>query len=549
MRYLFVFLLFFFALFSFGQASQPSQHYKFRVYLKDKGNSLQSLDKPETFLSKRAIERKKKEDVVIDELDLPISRDYFVLVEKAGAKVVAYSKWFSTLVVEVGDSLGVRNIESLSFVDSVKYIWRGNTPDQMKMTRPRLVMDDYDKSADTCTQYGVTEKQFSIHNAITMADAGFRGKGIMVGVIDAGFTNFDVIPRFGSVRLGGYKDFVPSGNIFSASDHGTKVLSTMAANLPGLMMGSAADATYWLLRSEDTMSEFPVEEDYWVRAIEFADSLGLDMINTSLGYNNFDDRSLSYTHDVLDGNVSLMSLAAAKAYEKGMLIVVSAGNEGNKSWQKITPPADALHVLAVGAVGIDSIIAPFSSHGLTADGRIKPDLVSVGNQTVTIGFDGAIGNTNGTSLSAPFLAGLVASLWSVNPSLQRAELMDIVKRSADRYESPDSVYGYGIPDFRKALHEVFALLEVHPQRVNEDGWVIHPESSGGYTVSLSDPVFSLRSYSFRLLDESGLMLSEHRFQEVNTMFVPLSDEIRANNRHLFFVTEEPFRKRIYKVEI
>ncbi|WP_298648674.1 S8 family serine peptidase [uncultured Proteiniphilum sp.] len=556
MRYLFAFLLSLFtffssgqAFFSSGQASLEPQYYKFRVYLKDKGNTVHSPDNPDTFLSGRAIERKKKEKVEIDESDLPVSRDYFTLVEKAGGKVVTYSKWFATLVVEVSDSLRIENIESLSFVDSVKYIWRGNRPLHGERARSRLVPTGCDEKVDADTEYGFTDAQFRMHNATTMSNAGFRGRGILIGMIDAGFTNFDVIPRFESVRLGGYMDFVPDGSIFASSDHGTKVLSTMAADLPGLMIGSAPEATYWLLRSEDTSSEFPVEEDYWVRAVEFADSLGVDVINTSLGYNLFDDKSLNYTHAGLNGSISLMSMAADKAYEKGILIVVSAGNEGNKSWQKITPPADAKNVLAVGAVGTDSLIASFSSHGLTADGRIKPDLVSVGKETVTIGRDGSVGQTNGTSLSSPFLTGLIASLWSVNPALHRSELLDIVKRSSDRYVRPDSVYGYGIPDFHKAMKEVLSKLEVYPQKVTDNGWVIGPQHSGGYTVSLSDPVFSPVSYSFRVLDQSGCLISVYRFKEDKTVFVPLPDKIRKSNRFLYFVTEEPFKQRIYKVEI
>jgi subtilisin family serine protease len=221
-----------------------------------------------------------------------------------------------------------------------------------------------------------------------------------------------------------------------------------------------------LLRSEDVVSEFPVEEDFWVRAIEYADSIGLDLINTSLGYNKFDDKDLSYSHDDLNGEISLMTRAADLAYDKGMLIVVSAGNEGNKQWQKTTPPGDGKNVLAVGAVGTDSIIASFSSHGIMADGRIKPDLVSVGSQTITIGKDGSIGRTNGTSLSSPFLAGLIASLWSVNPELHRSQLIDIIKRSSDKYESPDSVYGYGIPNFQKALVEVLKTIEFKEECIN-----------------------------------------------------------------------------------
>lgn len=437
-----------------------TQFYKFRVYLKDKGYNDYTTDDPSRFLSQKSIERKKVQNVQVDERDFPISIDYFNLLEKAGGKVVSHSKWFKTIVIKVSDSLKINEIFSLSFIDSVQYVWKGGIDNYDKTLRPRInqeVTSDYQPSD---TVFGFSNDQFKIHNANGLLKSGYRGEGINIGVIDAGFTNFDVIPAFSSTKLIGYSDFVPEGDLFSSSDHGTKVLSTMAVDIPGLMIGSAPDASYYLLRSEDVVSEFPVEEDYWVRAIEYADSIGLDLINTSLGYNNFDDIDLSYSHDDLNGETSLMSRAADLAYDKGMLIVVSAGNEGNKQWQKSTPPGDGKNVIAVGAVGTDSIIAPFSSHGMMADGRVKPDLVSVGNRTLTIGQNGTIGRTNGTSLSSPFLAGLIASLWSVNPELHRSEIIDIIKRSADRYENPDPIYGYGIPDFQKALVEVLKTIKL-----------------------------------------------------------------------------------------
>src|SRR5690554_6918848 len=440
--------------------STLSQHYKFRGYLKDKGCNDYSAENPTQSLSEKAIERKSLQNSKIDETDFPISTDYFNLVKKAGGEVVSHSKWFSTLVVKVNDSLKINDINSLSFVDSVKYVWKGTVGNYKKTLRPRISQNITYSTDLIDSIYGFSSEQFKFHNADLLYECGFRGKGINIGVIDAGFTNYDVIPAFENINLLGFENFVPEGELFSSSDHGTKVLSTMAVNLPGIMIGSAPEASYYLLRSEDVTSEFPVEEDYWVRAIEYADSVGLDLINTSLGYNEFDDKYLNYTHDDLNGETSFMSRAADMAYEKGLLIVVSAGNEGNKTWQKSTPPGDAKNVVAVGAVGTDSLIASFSSHGYMADGRIKPDLVSVGRATVTIGRDGSIGNTNGTSLSSPFLAGLIASLWSVNPKLHRSELIDIVIRSSDRYESPDSVYGYGIPDFQKALTEVLKTVDV-----------------------------------------------------------------------------------------
>lgn len=548
MKFLLTLCLLISSFISFAHPSSASHFYKFRVYLSDKGNTGYSLDEPSRFLSRQSLERKERQGVAVDESDLPISRDYYSLVEQAGGEVVAYSKWFSTLVVQMSDSLGISRVETLPFVDSVKYVWRGVDRLHREEARPRLEEDNNSFSV-TGTRYGITDAQFQLHNAYVLADAGFRGKGIGVGVIDAGFTNFDVIPWFDTVELRGYKDFVPGGSLFYSSDHGTKVVSTMAVNRPGRMMGSAPDASYWLLRSEDVTSEFPVEEDYWVQAIEYADSVGVDIVNTSLGYNHFNDSSLNYTHDDLNGKTSFMSRAADMAFKKGMIVVVSAGNEGNKEWQKSTPPSDAKNVLAVGAVGVDSVIASFSSRGQMADGRVKPDLVSVGRGTVTIGQNGLVSFTNGTSLSSPFLAGLIASLWSVNPDMHRSDLMAIVKRSADRYHSPDTIHGYGIPDFLKAVKEVLNTLPVHSKRVIGQEWLIEPDPKGYYWAKPVAPRFTGDAYRVRLLDEEGVLVSEHSIENSNAVSIPITEEIRKNNAYLHFVVEEPFKLYTYRVRL
>ncbi len=534
---------------SFGGGLLQPEYFKFRIYLKDKGDSGYSVDNPSLFLSEKAIERKKNQHVKIEKSDFPISTNYFTLVEEAGGKVVSHSKWFETLVIQVDDSTKINNIQALNFVDSVKYIWKGDNNSYRHAPRPRVQFIDSGRMKPLSSYYGYTEPQFSLHNAKKMIDSGFRGKGITVGVIDAGFTNFDVIPLFGSVDLLGYTDFVPEGDIFSASDHGTKVLSTMAVEQPGLMVGSAPEASYMLLRSEDVASEYPVEEDYWVRAVEYADSVGLDIINTSLGYSHFDDKELNYSHADLTGEVSLMSMAADLAYEKGLLLVVSAGNEGNKPWKKSTPPGDARNVITVGAVGADSIIAPFSSHGLMADGRIKPDLVSVGRGTVTIGREGLLERTNGTSLSSPFLAGLAASLWSVNPGLHRSELVNIILQSSDRFAEPDSLYGYGIPDFTRALGGVLETVEKYSDKGEEGRLSILVQSPVSWQVDINSPRFFPADYSLRLLDEAGSILSEHEFDESYTLLVSLTKEVRRKNKHLYFVLSDPEKQDTYRLKL
>lgn len=541
-------------LLSFGlslSAQHLQQSYKFRLYLKDKGKTEFNASEPEKFLSRQSIDRKKRQQVKIDATDFPISPDYFNLIINAGGKVVSYSKWFKTITVQLNDSSQIDHMLKLAFVDSARYVWRGaeHNPTAYRSTgRPRLDMVDCRQEIGTNSWLGITEEQFTLHNAKSMMSSGFTGKGIKIAIIDAGFTNADVIPQFGNVNITGYKSFVPEGDLFASSDHGTKVFSTMAANLPNVMIGSAPAATYYLLRSEDPLSEYPVEEDYWVRAAEYADSIGVDLINTSLGYTDFDDKSLSYTHETLDGKTSFMSMAVDKAFEKGILVVTSAGNEGNKKWRKISTPADAKNALTVGAVGADSVIAIFSSRGFTADRRVKPDVVSVGKGAATIGFNGLTGFTNGTSFSSPFMAGLVASLWSVNPAMNREEVLDIVKHSSDRYSHPDSVYGYGIPDFRKAVKEVLSGLKVYEKSVQDEYFSVSRLSGDHFSITLKEPDFTPDAYQVNLLDESGNLVSKHEFvEDAMTVFIP--QEIKKNNVFVHLVFKSPYAQKTLRFKL
>ena len=547
MRY--IFSLLFSLLLVSTVAQTPRIEYKFRVYLTDKGTTNYCISQPERFLSRTAIERRSRQNVAISETDLPISRDYFTLLERAGGRIVTHSNWFNTIVIQVPDSARIGTIVQLSFVDSVRLVWRGYDTYRRTAVRPRLVASADNERCDNF--FGRTADQFALHNAKPMIKAGFRGEGIRIGVADAGFANVDVIPYFNSLNLGGFRNFVPRGEVFAgAGDHGTRVLSTMSVYQPGLMIGSAPDATFWLMTTEDMASEFPVEEDYWVRAVEFADSIGLDIINTSLGYTTFDDPSMNYTHADLTGRVAFISRAADKAFHKGMLLVVSAGNAGNREWQKISTPADAHYVIAVGATDSDGVIAPFSSLGPTADGRIKPDLVSVGRETVVIAQNGAVRTGSGTSFSSPFLAGLIASLWSINPALHRSEVIDIVKRSADRFHAPDTVFGHGIPDFQKAMTEMLRTLEVHTADISENVWRIE-RTMAGYTVSHVGSIFlSNNPPTFSLLDERGNLLSAHVFcYEMPSVFVPVSSDVRAKNAYLHFVLNELSGQRVFRVRI
>jgi subtilisin family serine protease len=426
------------------------ERFCFRVYLNDKGDSGCLLDKPETFLSQAAIERRQKDGIAIDSTDLPIACSYLDTLSQLGAYPVVSSKWFATVVVESEDSTIAERLQSLSIVDSVKWVWKGqrHIPAAREMRdTSRLAPADQAKH----THYGYAETQIKMLNGIRLHEKGYRGKGMSVAVIDAGFMNVDRMTVFSSLHLAGmYNVVFPGESVFGWDDHGTKVLSCLAANEPGVMTGTAPEASYWLIKSEDDLSEYPVEEDYWTAAVEFADSVGVRVISSSLGYFSFDNKELGYHQSMLDGRTALISQAAEKAASKGILLFVSAGNEGNRSWEKLTFPSDARHILSVGAVTENKKKSVFSSSGFTADARVKPDIAALGTNCTVIDDSGSIRYANGTSFSTPVVAGLGICLWQALPQLNNLEIINLIQRSSSQYDQPDPQIGYGIPDFYKA---------------------------------------------------------------------------------------------------
>lgn len=428
-----------------------NNEYKFRLKLKDKGESSYSIANPQDFLSSRAIERRLRYNIAIDETDMPISEYYLSQIEKTGCDIVTKSKWNNTVAVHCADSLLIDQLKQLPFVEEVTLVWK-NSPTTIKKIEEEKYYNIIDPPVDSLF-YGYANDNIRLLNGDILHNEGFMGENMIIGVIDAGFNNLPNIEYFDNTNLIGFKNFVPeNSSLFEgANQHGTNVYSCIATYKPFRYIGTAPFAKYWLLGSEDSESEYPIEEDYWAAAIEFADSVGVDVINTSLGYTKFDAPATSYTREMLDGESSLIARAANKAVNKGMFLVISAGNAGNKEWGKISTPADAKGVLTVGAIARDSTIANFSSRGLTADLRIKPDVVALGRGAIVISDDGKASYKNGTSFSSPIMCGLVACLWQAFPTLTNLELLEVIRQSADRYEDPSIEYGYGIPDMHKAM--------------------------------------------------------------------------------------------------
>lgn len=454
MRNIFLVALLFSGLFADAQTLV----YKFWVELSDKNNNGFSIDKPEAFLSQRAIERRKNQGIAITYDDMPITATYRDGVEKLGVEIVHSSKWFNALTIRCTDTSVMKEIRKLPYVMGSRLLYAKEEYD----TEPKNpdAMLEYvmsmgaDKKPDNTSDYGFGYNQINMLQGDALHGMGHNGKGIVIAVLDAGFYKMNEMETFDRLRtegrlLGTY-DFVRHDTLVYEDDmHGMNVLSCMASNTPGKMIGTAPGASYWLLRTEDNFSEFPIEEANWVAGAEFADSVGADLINSSLGYTNFDNQELSYKYKNLNGN-SIVSRAATHCAHVGMIVCNAAGNEGDGEWHFIGVPADADSILSVGGVDAMRDHSNFSSFGPTADGRIKPEVCAQATGTIVASSKGKFYPSQGTSFASPVMCGMVASLWSAHPTKTNMQIMAAIKQSADRYSQPDNTYGYGIPDFIQA---------------------------------------------------------------------------------------------------
>ncbi len=444
--------------------------YYFFVQFKDKNNSPYSLDNPAAYLSSKSIQRRSEQQIAIDSTDLPVNATYINQVVNQGVSFHSSSKWMNGITVITNDSSLMGLIRPLSFVKRVEYTGKILTAQPAPALRTKR-MDpedaqefEHDVEPVYELEYGYAAAQLNQLNGKALHDMGYTGKDILIGVLDAGFRNVDTNPAFDSLRiqnrLSGIKSIIdPSVNVYQEDTHGANVLSIMAGNLPGQFVGVAPHASYWLIQTEYVPTEYMVEVDFWVRGLEFADSLGVDVINSSLGYTEFDDISMNFTYADMNGQVSRASRAAYLASRKGIIVCTSAGNDGNKAWKYISSPADADGILTVGAVNSSGTIAAFSSFGPTADSRIKPEVCATGWGTTLVDLNGnLVFNGNGTSYSSPIIAGLAACyLQYCKEQLPQSYSVDLIRQhiinSTDRFSSPDNQYGYGIPDFQQVLYQ------------------------------------------------------------------------------------------------
>ena len=435
--------------------------YIYRYALKDKAATNYTLDKPQRFLSQKSLERRQRQGVAIDSTDLPVCRAYIKLFDVRGTKIVGTSKWQNTVLVQSNDSLLLDKLSQQDIVRHAKCVFVApdsiEEPDDIRWN----VHEDFNRWDSVKNDpYGMARGQIEMLNGTKLHELDYTGRGMTIAVIDGGFQNYDRIPAFKETHIVGTRNFVPARidkvlqvcerGPFHAIDHGTKVLSALAANAPEVHIGTAPDADYWLLRSEANQIEQPIEEDLWAMAVETADSVGADIISSSLGYYAYDEGRGNYRLQDLNGHTAFISYEASMLAGKGIVLCNSAGNSGMGQWKKIGVPADAPDIITVGAIDRDKRLASFSSIGPSQDGRIKPDIMAQGAPAALLSGRGTLVHDMGTSFSTPIVSGLVACLWQALPNKNAREIIQLVRESASQYNEPTNIFGYGIPDFWKA---------------------------------------------------------------------------------------------------
>lgn len=457
---------------SLAKAQFPAKYW---VKFKDKNGSPYNVSNPSAFLSARSIARRANQGIAIDSTDIPVNQTYVNQINATGAQVFQRSKWMNAAIVVVNNSGQLSAINSLTCVQNTDPVARYH-----KMTEDKLVpannINVKRTGNTTAFDYGPSLTQNSQIGADCMHSLGFRGQGMVIAVIDAGFYQADINQVFDSLRnegrILGTRDFVMGNQaVYEDDTHGANVLSLISGNSPGNLIGTGPKASVWLLRSEDNTSEKIIEECNWVVAAEFADSVGADITTTSLGYTTFDISSQDHTYNDLDGETSVASICATMAMRKGMFVLNAAGNEGAGWWHYIGIPADADSICTVGSVNGGGAYSSFSSVGPTADGRIKPDLVAMGEGAYVCQPGYFFASGNGTSYATPILAGAVACLWQANPTKTSREILQALKATASKSTSPDNMYGWGLPNMCLAHNYLITGIE---ENTKEFGVKVYP---------------------------------------------------------------------------
>jgi len=515
-------------------AAAYSQYTRFLVELTDKHQSVYSLQQPSSYLSSRALSRRNRYLIAIDSTDLPVSPDYIDSLSRVpGIEYLSSSKWLNKVLIQVSDPAALSYLQTVSFIKSNAPIALRRYPERIPtienkfresifpmVAGERISGVRQTRGVTGQINYGNSYQQIHIHQGEYLHNKNFKGQGMLIAMLDAGFLNLNTNPAFDSLRtqnrvIGGYDFVLNQAGISEADSHGANCLSIMAGNLPGKMVGSSPNASYLLLRTENAAEEFPVEEFFWSQGAEYADSSGADIISSSLGYTSFDDGAFNHPYTDRNGNTCLSTIAADLAAKKGILVCNSAGNSGGSASDEkyISCPADGDSVLAVGAIQTDLQIAGFSSWGPNAAGKIKPNVVAMGQGTVLANINGDVATGNGTSYSNPLMAGLVACLWQAFPEMTNMQIIDAVQKSADRFQSPTDRFGYGIPNFKLAYD---ALLQQRNENnfdaIVGTGWINAFPNPYQSTLNIFFRARTTGRVALQLFDMKGGLIEKSELQ-------------------------------------
>jgi subtilisin family serine protease len=395
--------------------------------------------------------------LAVDHHDRPVNAAYLQEIKDMGVEIKHVSRWLNGIAMIQMTESTFQQVLQLSFTDTVP--WEPETDDvyfppksgNARFAPPLEPPPEFD--------YGIAMEQVNLVRTNGLHALGYTGKGVWIGVLDAGFYHMDSLPSFiplyNEGRILGERNYVNESSIYDLnSSHGMSVSSIMAGEWDGNLVGTAPHAHYLLCSTENSDQETRMEEIAWIEAAEYADSLGVDVLNTSLGYSDFDGENYDYSYEDMDGRSTYIARAASMCASRGMILCTSAGNSGDDYWYYITAPADATDILAVGAVDSTNVLANFSSRGPSFDARIKPDITAMGSRTGIQYRDGRLGRGNGTSFASPVMAGSVASLWQAFPDLPARDLIHMIRQSGHRSMNPDSFYGFGTPNMLRAYHSI-----------------------------------------------------------------------------------------------
>jgi len=467
------------------------------VFFADKENVEVSLADPILIMTQEAIDRKELHGTAIDERDVPVNENYITQIKNAtGITVRSKSKWMNCVYI-IGSQPNIEALLDLPFVTNVEYADKSLNLFPGAPIENKFSLEE--AGQNVIYNYGAATNQIEMLSGDYLHELDYSGEGMIVAVLDAGFPSIDTNPGFQKMRdenriLGTYDFEARTENVDGTSSHGFVTSSDIGGFLQNEFVGTAPQASFYFFVTEYTPSETPVEEAWWVEALERSDSLGVDVVNTSLGYRGYDNPNYNHTYEDLDGQTTFSARGANIAFDKGMILVTSAGNGGNSSFPTVGTPGDSPGTLTVGAVNSNGIYVAFSSIGPTVDGRVKPDVMAQGSNAAVINTGGNIDFSSGTSFSSPIMAGVITCLWQSRPDVPNGHIMQIVRESANLYNNPTDQMGYGIPNFENAylalqelgLEDDFLMsnFALYPNPVTSKINISFPEgiSNGTFTI-------------------------------------------------------------------